>query len=485
MPILTPQERLGTTLGGKYRLERIIGHGGMGVVFEATHSWTERKVAIKLLHANYSQDEELGRRFLQEARTATAIRHPNVVEVLDMGQDEDAVYLALELLQGESLADVLKRSPLHPKAALDILLPVMAALTVAHRKGFIHRDLKPDNIFQHQDESGSFVPKLLDFGIAKVLQAGAGNMTQTGIVVGTPHYISPEQAIGSAGVGPQTDVWAMGVVAYECLSGAVPFTGDSPTEIVIKVVMQPVPPLSQRARDVPPAFSQVVERALQREVQHRYPDMRSFAVGLVEAARASRIEVDVPKGFLPGADITGQFASQSGQYASQSGSGPFPAVVPAVQTPMSFSGVDASSKKSQKPLVFIAAALVLLGVIVVGGGAAIWAVTQRSGGEAQPASAGVAESATAPRETEAPSETAAPSEAPALPARVEQPSPPPTANAPAAPTPTEAAPTPAPTEAPAPAAPTDSAPATNEEEPSGTDAPARRRRARPRFRSRW
>jgi serine/threonine protein kinase len=296
MPILTAQERIGTTLSGKYQLGRIIGEGGMGVVFEAKHAWTERQVAVKLLHPAYSQDEELARRFLQEARTATTLRHPNVVEVLDMGIEHDgAVYIVLELLLGEPLSAVIARGALAPADTLATLLPVMGALASAHDKGFIHRDLKPDNIFLHRDND-DVVPKVLDFGIAKVLQQGHAQMTQAGMVVGTPHYISPEQATGSAAVGPASDVWAMGVVAYECLTGKVPFEGDTPTAVVVKVVTTHAPSVGARG-DLHPALVRAVDHALSREASARYPHMRAFGIALAAAARAAGISVIVPRGF--------------------------------------------------------------------------------------------------------------------------------------------------------------------------------------------
>src|SRR5262245_31272308 len=181
MPILTPEERIGNLLAGKYQLERILGEGGMGVVFEGVHSWTSRKVAVKLLHPNYAKDQAIVRRFLQEARTATALRHPNVVDVLDMGSEDDGTaYLVLELLSGEPLSDVLARGPLPLRDALIILLPAMNALATAHDKLFIHRDLKPENIFLHY-EGGELVPKVLDFGLAKVLEAGGDARTRTGL----------------------------------------------------------------------------------------------------------------------------------------------------------------------------------------------------------------------------------------------------------------------------------------------------------------
>jgi serine/threonine protein kinase len=301
MPVLTPEERVGTLLAEKYQLGRIIGRGGMGVVYEATHTWTNRQVAIKLLHATAATDPDAPRRFLQEARTGSALKHPNVVEVLDMGSEPDgAVYLVLEMLHGEPLSSVLARGALSYQDTCGVLLPVMGALSIAHDKGFIHRDLKPDNVFLHH-EHGVLIPKLLDFGIAKTMQSDAGNMTRTGVVVGTPAYISPEQAIGT-GVGPVSDVWAMGIVAFECLTGRVPFEGETATAVVVKVVTTNAPSLAAYAGH-PEPIVRAIDGALVRETAGRYPHMRQFAQAMIDAAHACGVPVVVPKGIDPN-DLT-------------------------------------------------------------------------------------------------------------------------------------------------------------------------------------
>ena len=218
MPIPTIRERIGTDIAGRYRTERLIGRGGMGVVYGGRHLWTERPVAIKVLKSQYSEDPYFARRFLQEARTAAGIRHPHVVDVLDMGQDEDGtVYIVLELLAGESLADRLKRtSRLSPDSVVGTLLPVMEAVAKAHARGVVHRDLKPDNIFLAEDEvvSPDVIPKVLDFGIAKVLE-GSTLSTHTGAIIGTPAYMAPEQFLGGL-VDAKSDQFAF------CVSAALP-----------------------------------------------------------------------------------------------------------------------------------------------------------------------------------------------------------------------------------------------------------------------
>ncbi|MCC7542733.1 MAG: protein kinase [Deltaproteobacteria bacterium] len=287
MPILTDEERLGSQIGGKYRLDWIVGRGGMGVVFAATHGWTGRRVAVKLLHPEYSREEKVVTRFLQEARTAASIKHANVVDVLDMSAEADGtVYLVLEFLEGESLAHVLDRGPLSPARALEILLPIMDALDAAHRRGIVHRDLKPDNIFLNNDPTnGAIVPKLLDFGIAKVIESVQGRATQTGTIVGTPHYMSPEQALGSPDVGPSSDVWSMGVVLYQCLSGELPFNGGNATGVLLAITTGQHARLGSIAPHIPPNLEEAVERALIVNRQQRYTSMRQ----LIDALKAASV----------------------------------------------------------------------------------------------------------------------------------------------------------------------------------------------------
>jgi serine/threonine-protein kinase len=297
MPVLTAEERVGGVLGGKYQLERILGEGGMGVVFEATHTWTSRRVAVKLLHPELSRDKSVAQRFLQEARSAAAIQHPNVVDVLDMGAEADGtVYLVLELLEGEDLASRLARGSMSLVETLNVLMPVMGALASAHDRGIIHRDLKPENIFLHQ-EQGSLQPKVLDFGLAKVIEQDRNNKTRSGIIMGTPHYLAPEQARADKNLGPPADVWAMGVLLYECISGELPFYADNATGVIIKVCSEDPPPLGERAH-VPREIEYVVHRALARDIADRFPDMRALAVALVDAARLHNIPIDLPTGLF-------------------------------------------------------------------------------------------------------------------------------------------------------------------------------------------
>ena len=293
MPILTPEERVGTELAERYRIEKILGKGGMGVVYQGRHLWTEREVALKILFHQYAEDEGIARRFLQEARAAATIKHPNVVDVLDMGQHDDTVYLVLEMLEGRSFADHLDRhAPLDPEEALQILLPVMDALAAAHRDGIVHRDLKPDNIFLSISGKGKQVPKLLDFGIAKVRKKDGTPTTQTGAVIGTPQYMAPEQVRGDSNVTGSADVWSMGVVLFEALTGRLPFEDEQPTAVLAAILTRKPPSVSEMGVDIPAPIAMTIDRALVEDRAIRFKTMREFAKALVEASDEAGLVFD-------------------------------------------------------------------------------------------------------------------------------------------------------------------------------------------------
>ncbi len=301
MPILTTAERIGTVLAQKYRLTRVLGEGGMGVVFEGQHEFTRRRVAVKLLHPHLSQNEAIVQRFLREARAAAALKHKNVVDVLDMGTESDgAVYLVLEFLAGEAFSARLEREQkLSPEACAELLLPIMNALRVAHSRGIIHRDIKPENVFLcREEESGELVPKLLDFGIAK-LDDGGMRATSTGQAIGTPAYMAPEQATNASDADARADIWSLGVMWFEALSGRLPYSADSPMQMLGHLLSRDPLKLSDIAADVPLQLARVIERALQRDREKRWATVEQF----IEALRQC-----FPEGALaPLAESTGQF----------------------------------------------------------------------------------------------------------------------------------------------------------------------------------
>lgn len=277
-----------SVIAEKYLVERVLGRGGMGVVYQATHKFTGRPVAVKVLLPEYARETAIVQRFMNEARAAALLRSENVVDVLDMGTDVDGtMYLALELLDGESLAHRLDAAPkLAPDECARWLLPVMDALAAAHAAGIVHRDVKPDNVFLHRAGMGRTVPKLLDFGIAKFRESSQ-RRTTTGTVLGTVLYMSPEQAHGDSDVGPPSDVWAMGVVWYQCLAGVVPFEGNSVPATLFAITQGKRSPLAERAPTVPAGVVAAVERALAVDKAARWPDMRAFAGAIRTALGAN------------------------------------------------------------------------------------------------------------------------------------------------------------------------------------------------------
>jgi serine/threonine-protein kinase len=289
MPTRSAAERLGTVLAETYELKSILGKGGMGVVYEAEHGWTRRRVAVKVIVWD-GTGAPGAQRALNEARLATRLRHPNVVDVLDMGEDEPGViYLAMEYLEGQPLSELIKeRGRLDPAVTLELILPILGAVAVAHDAEILHRDLKPSNLFVSKGPRGEWLPKLLDFGIAKV--SGQDTLTKTGAVVGTPHYMAPEQATDGVST-PSSDSWALGVVLHECLRGERPYDGGSSAAVLLKIVNTRAPRLHEAAPWVPKALAAVVDRSLERDFKCRFSDTRELARALLAAALQDGVAV--------------------------------------------------------------------------------------------------------------------------------------------------------------------------------------------------
>ncbi len=275
--------KIGDVVADKYEVERIIGEGGMGAVFAAMHKLTGRRVALKWMLPELARDADAVQRFMREAQAAGRINHPNVVDVYDVGQHDDSFFLVMEFLQGEPLTAALERRNLTVGEVVDLLLPAMRGVAAAHRGGVVHRDLKPDNIFLCRDEEGSIVPKVLDFGISKLASHDGStdmHLTKTGAVVGTPYYMSPEQIRGSKQVDKRSDVYAFGVILYEALTGQVPFNADTYSALILEIATGTAKSPRDIVPTLPEPLSQVVLKAMARELGDRFPDMESFAVAL-------------------------------------------------------------------------------------------------------------------------------------------------------------------------------------------------------------
>jgi len=269
------------TLLGRYQIQRLLGRGGMGAVYEATHRDLKKRVAIKVLSGLFGANEEAKQRFLREGEAASRIQHPHVVDVTDVGVDGAITYLVMEFLEGEDLAARLRGGSLSVRDAVDILLPVCAGLSVAHEEGVIHRDLKPENIFLAKRRQGGIEPKLLDFGVSKVTGGGAMALTGTTASFGTPYYMPPEQVRGARQVDQRSDVYALGVVLYECVCGRRPFESDSIYTILHAIGEGEYPAPRSVRPELPAAIEAAIMRAMQLEPAGRFPTVRHFAAALL------------------------------------------------------------------------------------------------------------------------------------------------------------------------------------------------------------
>lgn len=277
---------LAAALGGRYRVLRLLGRGGMGAVHLAREAALDRLVAIKTLPPDAAANPEARERFRREARTAARLAHPGIVPLFAYGEAGDTPYYVMGYVQGESLAARLARETQFPPDEVRELLAALAdALDYAHRQGVVHRDVKPDNVLLN-DETGR--PLLADFGIAK---AGGLTLTGTGAIVGTPHYMSPEQAAGRSGLDGRSDIYALGVMGFRMLSGKIPFDAGSVEQVLARRLTQDPPPLRSLAPQVPDDLAAAIDRCLAREPAARWPDARSLRDAL---APGRGLDVDLP-----------------------------------------------------------------------------------------------------------------------------------------------------------------------------------------------
>jgi tRNA A-37 threonylcarbamoyl transferase component Bud32 len=279
----------GQVLAGKYRVERVLGVGGVGIVVAARHLQLDQMVAIKFLLPAMASDAEAVARFEREARSAARIKGEHVARIFDVGETEGAPFMVMELLEGGDLAQWLaQRGPLPIAHAVDFVLQACVAIAAAHSLGIVHRDLKPANLFCVPRSDGQLLVKVLDFGISKVVEYGASgsavSVTRTSSVLGSPHYMSPEQAQGAKDVDTRTDIWALGVILYELLAGNVPFPGDAFGAIAVKISTQPAPALDDLRSDAPPELAEVVQKCLSKDRRDRFPNVAALARALAPFA---------------------------------------------------------------------------------------------------------------------------------------------------------------------------------------------------------
>ncbi|MDQ6933203.1 MAG: protein kinase, partial [Candidatus Eremiobacteraeota bacterium] len=243
----------------RYRLETPLGEGGMATVYSGTDTLLRRQVAIKVLRAQYAADADFVRRFYQEAESAAKLSHPNIVNTYDVGREGESYYIVMELVDGPSLAEIIAADGKLPEpVAIDFAAQICSGLAYAHRQGILHRDIKPANILVTKDD----VVKLSDFGIARAVSQHTMTLTKPGMVMGSVYYISPEQAQGHD-LRETSDLYSVGIVLYQMLTGKLPYSGDSPVTVALKHISQPVPTIDATTLGVSPALAAVVNKLLQ------------------------------------------------------------------------------------------------------------------------------------------------------------------------------------------------------------------------------
>jgi serine/threonine-protein kinase len=274
-------------LAGKHRIVRVLGEGGMGVVLEAEHVLSGKRVAIKWLHPSSHDPSQAFGRMLREAQAAARVRHPNVVDVYDVSADGSSMFLVMELLEGETLAAALARGSIAIPTLIALLLEAMRGVAEAHRQSVIHRDIKPENIFlvRHRDREQP-TPKVLDFGISKLVEAGSLSLTRTGDALGTPLYMSAEQLRGVRDLDARADVYAFGVILYEALTGRPPYEAETLSALISQVSTPPPSPKSLRP-ELPSALDRAVQHALMPDREQRTPSIDALIAELAPFAVAS------------------------------------------------------------------------------------------------------------------------------------------------------------------------------------------------------
>jgi serine/threonine-protein kinase len=295
----------GEIVAGKYRLNHLLGTGGMAAVWAATNVFTERDFAIKFLLPQVARSPDADRRFLLEAKVSARINHPNIIEVIDVGQTEEgALFLVMELLNGMPLDEAVRSAnpPFTVRDFLAVMRDVANALAVAHRRGVIHRDLKPSNIFLHEDRAGRRVAKVLDFGVSKVLGDGDVALTMVGTVLGSPLYMSPEQALGAEGIDQRTDVFAFGAILFEALCGERPYSATNFNGLIVAIATTQPKPIDDLAPELPPPLRALVRECLATDKTMRLSSFDTVGerlTALIDSLSGSTMRLPVGLPFEP------------------------------------------------------------------------------------------------------------------------------------------------------------------------------------------
>jgi len=340
---------VGRVVDGRYRVEQRLARGGMATVYEAVDLRLDRTVALKIMHASLAEDAAFVSRFVREAKSAARLTDPHVVAVYDQGEDDDLVYLVMEYVPGRTVRDVIReRGRLSAEQALTILDPVLQALDAAHRAGFVHRDVKPENVLLTDDGR----VKVADFGLARAISAATNTAATQGLLIGTVAYLSPEQV--ERGIADaRSDVYGAGILLYEMVTGSVPFAGETPLAVAYQHVNAEVPRPSSVRSGIPSGIDALVERATERDAADRYPDAASF----LEAVRAARRGLPAPRPF-------GVVEDQSPTLVV-----PLPGSAMAVTGPVrALAPPVARRPKKRRRGLFVLLAVLVLGALVAGAG---------------------------------------------------------------------------------------------------------------------
>jgi eukaryotic-like serine/threonine-protein kinase len=419
----------GQLIENKYRIVGLIGEGGMGAVYLGENVRIQRKVAIKVLHGAFSGNADVVQRFEREAQAAGRIGNDHILEVLDLGQFSNGDhFMVMEYLEGETLSARIKRSGrLLPGQVAPVARQILAGLAAAHGAGIVHRDLKPENIFILREKAGKAdYVKIIDFGISKFqpLTNDGMRMTRTGAVMGTPYYMSPEQASGSREADGRSDLYSVGVMLYEAMTGRVPFDAPTFNQLLFQIVLSEPPPAQQVVPDLDPAFASIISKGMARDVEHRFQSAGEF-IAAIDAWSAHGAGVTIP----PPIGAQGAMAPIPAQPGVPLGSGTNPGIAGqghATSGSWATSQSDVVPKKSAAPVIAVAAGV---GLLMLGGAAlAAFAIFGKDDVQTTPAatsettSAPIATPATDPKaepipppeskppEQAAPTTSAAPSE---------------------------------------------------------------------------
>jgi eukaryotic-like serine/threonine-protein kinase len=281
----------GDLIQSRYRLVKLLGAGASGAVWAAKNELIDRDVALKVMRPDVAEDAVALQRFFNEAKASGRVRSPSIVEILDLGQAEDgSPFLVFELLVGEGLDEWLRReTTIEPETLVELFIGISRALELAHQQGIIHRDLKPANIYVHRNHLGELIGKILDFGISKVVDTGHNfTLTRTGCIVGSPAYMSPEQAAGREDLDGRADLWSMGVVMYEALTGTIPHQAPNYNALMVRILSNDCDPVSSRKADLPPRLCNIIDACLKRERDERMASAGALTSQLESVLRELR-----------------------------------------------------------------------------------------------------------------------------------------------------------------------------------------------------